>query len=512
MIDTFGRSPLWADSEAQERRAGLYWQLWYLALLSITGATALFMLFVMPVPVPLGALLFVGSLIAINYQPRYGLYLILFFALLGDALLMPRYPFTKNMSSAESLLYINGAVIFSPLELYLVIVAVIWLGQGVMQRKLKFYAGPLLWPALAFAGCLLFGLLYGIAMGGDLNIALWEVRPIFYLPLFLVLTSNLIETQKQVSRLLWVIMGAIFVESLFGAYYYFAILGMDLTGVERITEHSAAIHMNTLFVLLLAAWLYRASAWKRFLLPLMAPTVFLTYIVTQRRAAFLSLGIALVFMGILLYQQNRKRFWQIVPVASLLGLVYIGVFWNAGGALGLPAQAVKSVIAPEQNSADALSNLYRDIENINVNYTLHMSPLTGVGFGRKFHIIAQMPDISFFVWWEYIVHNSIFWIWMKTGVLGFLTMLFLVGYSLLRGARLIQTMPNGDLQAAALTATLYIAMHFLYAYVDMSWDNQSMLYVGVALGLINALDRIAAQPVPVPTRRWPWQPVPLPAK
>jgi hypothetical protein len=67
-------------------------------------------------------------------------------------------------------------------------------------------------------------------------------------------------------------------------------------------------------------------------------------------------------------------------------------------------------------------------------------------------------------------------------------------------------MPGGDLSAFALMATLYIVMHFIYAYVDISWEAQSMIYVGAMMGLINGMERIVAQPVPCPARRWPWQP------
>jgi hypothetical protein len=74
------------------------------------------------------------------------------------------------------------------------------------------------------------------------------------------------------------------------------------------------------------------------------------------------------------------------------------------------------------------------------------------------------------------------------------------------GVRTLWRMPGGDLSAFALMATLYIVMHFIYAYVDMSWEGQSMIYVGTMMGLINSLEHIVAKPVPRLPRRWPWQP------
>jgi O-antigen ligase len=212
-------------------------------------------------------------------------------------------------------------------------------------------------------------------------------------------------------------------------------------------------------------------------------------------------------IAIVLYRENRKAFWLIVPIAGMIGAVYVGAFWNStSGGIGGPARAIRSVIAPQPGGRDDASNVYRVIENVNTKFTIQQRPLTGVGFGNKFYIIVPMPDISFFVWWEYITHNSILWIWMQTGVGGFMSMLVLVGMAVIVGARTLWRMPGGDLSAFALTATLYIVMHFIYAYVDISWEAQSMIYVGVMMGLINGMERIVAQPIPSPARRWPWQP------
>jgi O-antigen ligase len=285
-----------------------------------------------------------------------------------------------------------------------------------------------------------------------------------------------------------------------------------LNGVDAITEHAAAIHMNTIFVFTVTAWLYKTSLAKRFVLPLMVPPIILTYLATQRRAAFLTLAIALVLVSILLLIENRRAFWLIVPPLGLLSVLYVVAFWNAGGALGLPAQAVKSVVAEDQaNAADLSSNLYRQIENVNMSFTIHQRPLTGVGFGQKFYVIVPLPDISFFEWWQYFPHNSIIWIWLKAGVGGFLAMLFFVGSAIMIGVRALVRMPKNDMSAIAATAVLYIIMHFIYAYADISWDIQSGVYVGMMMGLLGSLEHIVNKPIKIKPNRWPWQPTPEPA-
>ena len=79
---------------------------------------------------------------------------------------------------------------------------------------------------------------------------------------------------------------------------------------------------------------------------------------------------------------------------------------------------------------DASSDLYREIENFDLVYTIRAEPLTGVGFGKPFYQPAPLPDISFFVFYRYIPHNSVLWIWLKMGFVGFVAMFFVIAAAL----------------------------------------------------------------------------------
>ena len=488
------------------------WWLWFLGMLGLTTVIGLLFLRGTPTLSMIGWLFFLVGAAAILYRPRYGVYLITGLSLVGDSLLDPWYPFVKNLSSAESLLYLGRATSFSPAEIFIALTFLSWLGRAAMQRKLKGHTGPLFWPALIFSGFMTFGLIYGILQHGNMNIALWEIRAIYYMPIMLILTTNLIETRAQINVLIWIIVGALFIDGLAGAWFVSFVINFDLQGMEAIAEHSYSVHLNTLFVLMIGVWMFRGSLIKRLLLPLMMPPVLLAYFSNQRRASYITLVVALLLIAVVLYRENRKAFWLIVPIMIVIGTVYVGAFWNStSGSIGGPARAIRSVISPQPGGRDDASNVYRVIENVNTKFTIKQRPLTGVGFGNKFYIIVPTPDISFFVWWEYITHNSILWIWMQAGVGGFISMIVLVGLAVMVGARALWRMPGGDLSAFALMATLYVVMHFIYAYVDMSWEAQSMIYVGTMMGLINGLERVVAQPVPSPARRWPWQPEKLAA-
>jgi O-antigen ligase len=327
--------------------------------------------------------------------------------------------------------------------------------------------------------------------------------------LMVVLVSNLFEKKNHIKTAIWVMVAALTVKALYGVYQLLFVLRGDLSNVASLTDHQAAIHLATVIVLLAAAWLFRVAWPKRLLLLSTMLPILLTLVAAQRRSAFIALLVALGMMAVILYRDRRTAFWLIIPPAAVFGLAYMGIFWNSTHPLAGPAQAVKSVVAEDQaDSHDRASNDYRKIENFNSTFTIKQEPLTGVGFGNKFYIVIPTPDISTFTWWEYVPHNSIIYIWIKSGVGGFLALLLFIGWSIAHGMRATIRISNPFLKTIALTATLYIIMQFIYAYVDISWEAQSMILLGVMLGILNSIEAITASDLTRPQRRWPWQPEP----
>ena len=450
-------------------------------------------------------IIYVVGIIAIFYNPRYGVYMILLFTLMGDQVLTYWYPFTKNLSSGESLMFLSRAVNFSPLESYLALTLVSWVGRMAMERRFLFRTGVLFWPAMLFAFFITVGLVYGLTHGGVFKIALTEVRSFYYLPIMMILTSNLIKTRFQVNRLIWLIVIALSYKGITGVVYIATVLNWDISSIEQIGEHSMSIQFNAFFVLVIVAWFYHDSVLKRIILPILTPFLLYSFLANHRRASFLTLGLGVGIVLTMLYRENRKLFFMLAPTGVVLFLLYLVAFWNNTGSIGIIARAVRSVVG-QPTARDASSNIYRDLENINTMFNIKYSPFFGLGFGNQFHIVVPMPSISFFIWWQYITHNSIMWVWMEAGVGAFFAMLLFIGMTMIIGGRAIWNMPYGPLRGVALTATLYVLMHFIYAYADMSWEGISLIFVGVMVGLINSLEVIAASPLPGQLKRWPWVP------
>jgi O-antigen ligase len=429
-------------------------------------------------------------------RPVVALHLTVFFVLVGDSVTAPWYPMAKNFSSRESVLYLAERLTLSPIDLTLgFAVACLLLRRIATQSPLV--KGPLLRPLLVFTGFVVLGFVYGIARGGSSRVAVFEVRPLLYLPIVYVLASNLCRTARQYRRLLWTAMGAVLCNSLLSLYYYGGLSHSTKSSLESLGEHGAGVGMNTLFVLLIGTCLLRGNSTRsRCVLILMAIPVGWVYFLSNRRAAVIGLLAGLALLSVILFWRQPRTFWKVVPVVSVLVVAYVAAFWNSKSSAGFPAQAIKSVISPNSLSArDQSSDLYRQIENNDLNFTIRQTKVMGVGFGNPFYQPFPLPDLgSAFEFRNFIPHNSILWIWLQTGFSGFVAMMYMLGRALMVGASKIRRVTDAPDIMAVTAAVLFIAMYSVFTYVDIAWDARNMVLLGVALALC------ANFPAPAPPR------------
>ena len=150
MLDTWITNLNERSVNGRKIQADLVNILWLLGIVGVAGLLSLFMYKMGPQPKLVAWFIFVCGAVVIFLQPRYGLYICVFATLVGDGGLTPWYPFIKNMSSKESIFFLHNAVILTPLEVSIALTYISWLGRGAMQRKITFFASPMLWPALLF--------------------------------------------------------------------------------------------------------------------------------------------------------------------------------------------------------------------------------------------------------------------------------------------------------------------------------------------------------------------------
>jgi hypothetical protein len=474
---------------AQRHRAQRMWWLNYASVLGLTVVIAGVALATAATFFSVAVLILFGLLAAIFRRPERALWIVAFFAVAGDSVTAPWYPFAKNFSSHESLLFVANALILNPVEVCLGAAFAGWMFRMASTRRWEFRRTLLSRPMLIFGAFILLGLVYGIGRGGNSNVALWEARPLVYLVAIYVLATNLLSEPKHYRRLWTAIMAAVVVDSVLGIIYYRGLDAIQKSKLEQLGEHSAAVHANAYFVMIAAMWVMKARSPARMIIMLaLFPVVGYAYILGQRRSAFVGLGLAAIMLAAMLYRFRRRAFWCVIPVASILFVGYTGAMWNSTGSAAFPAQAVKTIVAPGQLSAkDQSSDIYRQIETFDIVYTIKAHPLTGIGFGQKFSRPLPLPDISFFIWQAYITHNSIHWIWMNMGIGGFLSMLYLFGSSIRVGTRRLTQSPMGLDAALLLTSLLFVVMYAIYAYVDIAWDTQSNVILAIALAHIGGV-------------------------
>jgi O-antigen ligase len=461
------------------------WRFAYLATLMVGAMLTVVAWRTAPGWISVAAALLLIVLGAWAVRPLVALHLTVFFLLVGDSVTAPWYPMAKNFSSRESILFVTDRLTFSPIDLTLGFALACLLLRRV-ANQLPLVKGPLLRPLLVFTGFVVLGFVYGTARGGSSRVAVFEVRPLLYLPIVYVLASNLCRTAAQYRRLLWTAMGAVLCNSLLSLNFYGGLSHSAKSALESLGEHGAGVGMNTLFVLLIGTCLLRGSSTRnRCVLILMALPVGWVYFLSNRRAAVIGLLAGLALLSVILFWRQPRTFWKAVPIVSILLVGYVAAFWNSKSSAAFPAQAVKSVVSPNSLSArDQSSDLYRQIENNDLNFTIRQTKLMGVGFGNQFYQPYPLPDISSnFEFHGYIPHNSILWIWLQTGFAGFVAMMYLLGRALMVGASKIRRASDGPDIMAVTAAALFIAMYSVFAYVDIAWDARNMVLLGVALAL-----------------------------
>lgn len=440
--------------------------------------------------------LFVAIIVAAAIRPLVGLYCITFLTLMADRGTVVWFPFTKNLSSPESLLYLSDKFTFTPLEVVIGVAFVSWLIGIIGDRDAVVIKGPVFRACAAYTVFVALGFVYGIGTGGDLRVALFEGRAMFILFPVYVLATNLC-TARQLQRLIWTALVAVVIQSILALRYLYRLSPAVRAELEDLGEHGAAIHMALLLLFVFVLFMYRAATrTARFGLLLGAVPVFLAFVAAQRRASIVALGCGLGLVLASLWWRHRAKFFVATPLIIIAVTGYTAAFWNSTSDAAFPAQAIKSVLAPDSVSAkDQSSDLYRKNENFDINFTIKAAPVTGLGFGQKFYRPVPLPDISAFEFYEYIPHNSVLWIWIKTGVFGFVAMLSMLGLAVRSGVRSLVRERSPTAAAFAVLGVASVVMFAVFAFVDIAWDPRAMVFLALTMAICTTESPTGLDPV-----------------
>ena len=384
---------------------------------------------------------------------------------------------------------------FSVAEVWMVLTLLFWLLKGVAAHGLDLRRGTLLRPLALYMGMVLVGELHGLFGGGDFRLSLWEVRGQVYLFVAYLLTCQLIRARRQVDTLLLLLLGA-GLKGIQGTVRYFVSLQGHLGGVEAIFPHEQSFFFNAFFCQTAILFLYGGSRrLKRVSLALL-PFVAIADLANQRRAAILAFGVALVLimaLTALAYPPRRRAMVAALLVLLAASVPYYLADRYKGGLIAQPARALSSIYDPSQR--DLSSNTYRVNEDANLLFTMRTSPIVGYGFGRTFLTPYPLADISgSYGFWNLLPHNSILWIWMRMGSVGYLLFWLLIAGALAQAGQLLRRIHDPPAKGLALLILVLIVQDVIVSYLDLQWTNyRNALVVGVLLALLSLIPRYAGE-------------------
>jgi hypothetical protein len=494
---SFPRTPVTADPfTLQERMKPVV----LAVLLSLLGAALLAVtngnLLVIPA--------FCGALAFLFLLTRYlelGIYIMLGASLLLEQfqifgitdIVTQKIPFFLNLNLITGI----GALVFNPVEVMMGLMFGLWFLRAVTSREWHLYPIPNFGIAVVFLGMLIFFTGYGLARGGDWKASLWEIRALYYLCIMYFLTSQIIRDHQQVRVCIWIILVMIAIKGLQGFWRYVVTLQGDLTGIRAITGHEDALFISSVFVLMASFYFlnYRGPEVKFSLAFL--PTTFFTFLLAQRRIVYGTLGFSLFVVVAMLPREKKIIAAKAMAPVLVLLVIYVAAFWNSGSKLGMPVQKIKSVFVEQKGTEDESSNFYRKAELVNLKQTIRHNPM-GIGFGNKYEIVMPLDKVDFPLW-EYIPHNCIYWMWVKTGFGGFIIFWLFFGTAIAQAVIDYRNMKDPYFKSVALMVLSLVASQVIIAYYDLQITFfRNMIYLGIAMAIATAIRRIEAD---IPTEQ-----------
>lgn len=433
--------------------------------------------------------------IAAIIQPRIGLYA-------ATIIVLCVVPLTANPAFGPDISLVNDPVQGTGLLAHEIMIGAAALGVlriQVFERGAELRMGDMLWPILLLATVTTLAFGYGIMRGGDFRMAVWETRAIYLLiPIYLVMT-NTVRTRGDLAAFAHVAAAAAFVMSAEAVYRHLVYIrpGYQLDVILDLAfSHEASIVAGLLAMYFIARTLWSASLTGSVGYALLALIPLAALMVMKRRAGIVALDAALIMFAIALFRNDAFRFVLIVPVTALFFAALLMATWNNPGGSGQFSrsfQAITQTSPTQDQDEDQASDDYRARETANIRANINARPVQGLGFGQRYDMPQQLPDLSsFWPFFHYVPHNSVLWMWMKAGILGFVATMMLFGAGVLRSGQLFRRFNNDPLQPATIVGGAGVLMFAVFAYVDLGLASQSaMVFFGLCLGLLGVLAEFA---------------------
>ena len=433
-------------------------------------------------------------------RPALGLYITI-----GGAFVFETFPLgfpdsiTDDSAFFQTLRAVGGPrfLIFSGFEIIAVFTLVAVALRRISEKKIPLETGPLFAAISFYIAMVMFGFLNGVMRGGDVEAALWEIRTQVYLFVAYLIAVNTITNRKQLPIIFWVIIGSVALKGLIGSWRFLITLDGKLGGITSIarTSNSVMAHEESylfalFFCFILILYLFRSHRGQLLVAILVMAPVVLAFLINQRRAGNLALMLGVAFilvMAFFLLRPQRKQLLIGCLLIAVITPIYFAATWNSKSIIAEPTRAVRSLVFPE--GRDTTSNLSREIEALDLKYNIQGSPIIGRGYGRSIIFFIPIPAQNYdFYFWDIVPHNTILWVWMRLGVVGFSAFWFMSGRGIVHALLVAKNARDKYIQSTAIFGVISMLTWLLMATFDMGLvDFREMILVGAMMGIVSRL-------------------------
>ncbi len=420
-----------------------------------------------------------------------------FYVVAGCALLIEQEPLVLNGVTAYNLNVFYWpprytGLIERPIGFLMLFIFLVILCQRFVKRQRLLEGGKLFLPLLLFMLCVAGGIVHGLLSGGNTKIIVVEVRPFWYLFLSYLLAYNLIQHKNHVRLFFWLVILSAGVKSLEGVYIYLVVFHASLVGHNELMAHEESFFFAALLLLVILFCFHYRYRPQLYAALFFVPSVLVAFIANQRRADSIALLVGFIVAWVLIIivkPHARKGLIIALLIFVVLGAGYVAAFGNSTGNLAEPARAILSFYRPDPR--DAASNMYRNIENSDLVYTVKQNPL-GLGFGKEFLQPIPLPNILVLdPYYLYVPHNTIYWVWMRLGSIGYGALWYLIAAIIVRGCIILRRLQDRYLQLVAIFIISITFMEVLVAYADYQlFFYRNVIYLGLLVGILMRLPEL----------------------
>lgn len=442
----------------------------------------------------LGFVTAVSILFITFYRVDWGFYLFFSMVLLFDQFHIPEsHPITYKIDYFKNLKQIPyvphfSAGVMNPIELQLVLMLLAWFIAISVRKRTRIQHIPVWGLAVIFFISLIIALMHGLSTGGTFLPSLWELRALFYFGFLYFFVPQIIQSKDQLVTIFWILIIFITIKALQGAAR-FVFYGFSFRGLETLTNHEDPVFITLLIIFLLSLILLDCKSKQRTALLILFTPLVLGFFAGQRRAAYAGLFISLIAFVILLNRNERMILLKASFPFFIFSIIYCAVFWNSNSKLASPVKLVKSGFTTnkKEDGERYLSNLYRKFERYDLAVTFKMSPVIGIGFGKKYQLPISLPAIPFPLR-DYIPHDEILWILIKTGAVGFFIFWLFFDSLLFHGSALSKRTRDPYLRSICIVIVIAIINQMVVSYYDLQLTYyRNMIVLGTLCGLLPAI-------------------------